>query len=505
MTTSANPGTQLGRSALLAHGLMWLAVGVCAVLAFVLKPTDETLTCAGVAVAAVLVFCVWSIVLAVRAIRMREKLFRPAAVLVANSLAIGLYFALIAFLRNETSLVQWATRNGLPVIVPVLLFFSVLAAPVAIWRVRRAERHAVASGETAWSPGSKWRRGLLWFVPLVVLLSALTIPAPLFVYSLRMSGRYSTSDSTLLRYVQKQTPEFVADLVAGYYSGSTNRADIETYGMAVSTGRVSKSRLVSDLKSTNQFIQGQALYGLFHRDQPEALRVAEELGVQSLAAPGGAQLEFMAGSLIGRDGSVEQNQRMLALAERATTKAPFLETLIRVQGWSKINCSAELERLVAMQSPYRGDALFALAFRSDERSLQRIWLAGLNDPVPARIDELIDAISEMSSAAARERILRAALNHSQPHVRASVLRFLAANPTILFEYTPELEFRKTLIGRLDDADLQVRRAALTAVALTVGTTPRIRPPTGSPETDLETEERAEVKAAAEERIRKDFK
>jgi hypothetical protein len=496
MTTPAHPGTQLGRSALLVHGLMWLAVGVCAALVFALKPTDETLTCAGVAMAAVLVFCVWSIVLSIRAIRMKEKLFCPAAVLVANSLAVGFYFALIAFLRNESSLNQWAVCNGLPVIVPVLVFFSVLAAPVAIWRVRRAERLEVASGAPAWTPGGKWKRGLMWFAPLVVLLSALTLPAPLFVYSIRMSGRYSTRDSSLLMNVQKHTPEFIADGVAGYYSGSTTSRDIETYCLAVSTGRVSKSRLVSELKSTNQFIQSQALYGLFQRDKLEALKWAEELGVQSLAAPSAAQLEFMAGSLIGRDGTVEQIQRMLALAERATKKSSFLETLIRVQGWSDKKCSAELERLVATQSPYRGDALFALAYGANQRELERIWLAGLNDPVPTRVDELTDALSEMHSGVARDRIVRAALNHSQPHVRASVLRFLAANPTFLFEYTSDGEFREILIERLDDADLQVRRAALPVVASMIGATPRIRPPTGSPETELETDERADVKAAA---------
>jgi len=150
---------------------------------------------------------------------------------------------------------------------------------------------------------------------------------------------------------------------------------------------------------------------------------------------------------------------------------------------------------------YHEQLLWALATASTDADIERIWLKSLNDPVNWRVDEVIDRLWNIRSETLRRKILFAAMTHARPNVRISAMRYLSGNLSVLMEYTEKSEFAERLVKLLDDPDLEVRRAATPNVASMLSRNNRIKPPIGSPETQLETDDREELKADAKKVVR----
>jgi len=359
MTISVRSGAQLGRSALLIHGLMWLSAGVYLGLSF--QSSTITVNALGVPFAATLVLYVWSIMLATRAFRSAENTVWPVLVLVIGLLEIAVLFAWVVTQRDSVYVpVRWAYRFGLPVFVPALILSILLAAAIARWRTLRAERAATAGKGESWERRRRWKYGLRWFVPIALVLLSLLAPAPLYVYSLMnyTENQYDHREP-FDDWVVCHTPVIVAEPTAAFFSGSTRPSWSLIYTLAISSGRVSRNRLMADMNSSDPWLQKDALDGLEKADVAAAVAQSEKI---AHSATLGWVSEFSASRILGRHGGVEQVRPLLRAAETATSATQFMDLLLGELAENKrLEFIPDFVRLADSHSPYRDESLEVLA------------------------------------------------------------------------------------------------------------------------------------------------
>src|SRR5947208_2930599 len=91
----ARATSQLGRSALLVHGMAWLAAGLGAGMVRWMPTSNDAAKALGVPLAATFVLFIWSMMLAIRAVRADEKTSWPLTVIGLGLFEIVAGFGLI--------------------------------------------------------------------------------------------------------------------------------------------------------------------------------------------------------------------------------------------------------------------------------------------------------------------------------------------------------------------------------------------------------------------------
>ncbi|MCY3018065.1 MAG: HEAT repeat domain-containing protein, partial [Planctomycetota bacterium] len=428
-TLPQKPTSQMGRDALLVHGLAVVAaVAAVSVAAYLGLSSEVMPDAAGVGLAAMVTLGGWSIVLAVRALRNSERATWPVTVIVLTVLEISTASLLLwgdnlNWLVSEES-VHWAVSAGLPVFVPVFLIASLIAALVTWWRVRCT---AAPVGRPAGAPATpsrrRWKRILAWYCALTVLGVAILLPCPLFLFCAYTRGYYwgwERDDPDWRARVVKHMPVAVGEASAAMLPVSSWMKAAEAYRYVLSSGRVFRTRLQRELRSMDQDTQLAAFAGLAQSDLPAALDCAEKIGNGDTQ---GRQkwLIGMAGGVFGEHAGAERIRPFLDAAQ--TPSLDFLGAMLRgLRGGNRTDFVPDLQRLCEADSPGRGVALQALANLLKPQDVERLWPAYLADTDPLRRKQAIEAIRYMRDVNARLSVVAAGLESPDLSLRLGIIQ-----------------------------------------------------------------------------------
>lgn len=225
------PGTRLGRSALLIHGLGYLFLAAAWVVALLLdETTEEAQPVQGVGGATALVFSVWSLVLSVKALVAAERpllaIVNIAWVWVEVSVPCAAsWWLLFSNYHPSSYAYEMILYLGLPVFVPLLIWGAVVYAPIAVWMVRRAERRALARGEAVWTRRRRWTAGLRYAGACLALLGLLVLPVALYVFSVRAAHESRTV--AWQSVVREYTPDAIKHAVYRQHSNQAKRRFVQ--------------------------------------------------------------------------------------------------------------------------------------------------------------------------------------------------------------------------------------------------------------------------------------
>lgn len=206
-------GSRLGRSALFVHGLgVAFALVTAAVLYFGSFDFhgEDPFALMAVGGGALIVCAFWSGILAVRAVRSRERLLLPAilALIVwseASAALLALWLSGIvrlyeaSFWPTPKAVAEGLLGTALPVLLPVLLCAVLLALLPAWWIVRRIEARRRARGAEAWTPAQRGRASRRALAACFALMAFLILPVPLVLYCAAVSSYEGSVDQN--RYV----------------------------------------------------------------------------------------------------------------------------------------------------------------------------------------------------------------------------------------------------------------------------------------------------------------
>ncbi|MGD0091433.1 MAG: hypothetical protein ABSE73_16060 [Planctomycetota bacterium] len=466
------------RDALLVNGLATLAGCASIVLAIILDVNDPSFGPGlGVALSATGVLLVWSLTLAFRAWRRGERSGWCWAVMVLGVLEtvlLGAVAYLVRFVFPFTSPFDWAYETGLIVFLPVGAVACLGALPVAWWRMRRAAKRDAKAGIER---RRHWKRGLIWFCGVAALLIALLLPCPLFLYCCdREFSNYSYAwqirpeRHTWTAWAAGNTPVFVADPAAEVLALSSHKAAADLYLRALESGRVSKNRLLAEVKATNLSTQESAFQGLELADPEAALVLADQIGQGRITSS--PNLLLRAGALLWQRGTKE---RIGYFLDQAATQSPpnpqFMSGLLRNLR-DRPDCLPELTDFCGKDSPSRETALASLAQILPPKDLPRLWAEFLKDSDPLRRKQAIMAIQHIPNLNRRLAIVAACLESPDPAVRQELRQGLHLLHSV-FCYVkpadPALVKRivQGLLPVLDDADRNIRCAAARSLAWVV--------------------------------------
>lgn len=206
-------GSRLGRSALFVHGLgVAFALAAGAVLYFGAWDFhgDDPFVLMSVGGGALIVCTLWSMVLAVRAARSRERLLLPvvlglivwteaSAALLATWLSGIVRFYEASYWPTPKAVAEGFLSLALPALLPVTLLAVLLAWPLGWFIVRRIEARRRARGADAWTPAQRDRVKRRVFAACLALLAFLMLPIPLVLYCAAVSTYEGSVDQN--RYV----------------------------------------------------------------------------------------------------------------------------------------------------------------------------------------------------------------------------------------------------------------------------------------------------------------
>ncbi|MGD0091311.1 MAG: hypothetical protein ABSE73_15445 [Planctomycetota bacterium] len=490
------------RDAVLIHGLALLAACTGSVLAFILRPDDEAYGPGlGVALSATVVFLVWSLTLAVRAWRRGERSGWSWAVMVLGGFET-VFLAYVVFLvwymfPYRYSTFQWTLETGVIVILPVGAIACLAAMPVTWWRLRCAAARdemqirqirghdpdfqtagnrvmspdLQTTGNRVMSPDlprSHWKRGLIWFCAVAALPAAVLLPWPLFIYF--ASWEQQRPVPTWKTWVLEHTPAFVAETTAGALTLSSHELAVSFYDRALQSGRVSKSRLLAEVNSTNFGTQQCAFYGLIRADTQAALALADQIG-QGKPTKTFPFLRTNAGELMGQHGTAERIRYFLDQAGTSPPPSGFMDGLLRGLH-RRPEFLPEVFGYCRKDLPNRESALYALTCLLPPQDLPGAWAEFLADSDPVRRQHAIKTIPNIRDVNARLASLAAGLESPDPAVRQEVLKWLQHTWWVLRDCKscdPALVTRmvQALLPDLDDADRSIRCAGARSLVLLV--------------------------------------
>ena len=474
--------TQLGRDALLVHCVALLfAAANLAVNSLLEQGTDVWTAAFFVSQIAAVVIGVWSLVLAMRALLTGELGARPMVVL-------GLLFtestAALFLFSGVTGLPfprfgRWYMDLCLPVVVPILILATLIALPVARWRVRRSAVVAPAAPVAPWP----WKRALAWYGAVAALTAVVLLPYPLFMYCAYMQiHREWPNDRLGVRtWILEHTPVVVAEPSAWCLSLSDSRAFMDGYALTLATGRTSTRRLHAELNDPRSEVHFHALYGLQKADQAAALAWAERIGSGRTCVRGSHALDA-AGRILGEHGSLEQVRRCLT----ADLQLPpyFFDGVINgiVEGRRR-ELLPELERSSEASPGERHSCLWAIAEIDTPEQLERRWGSYLRATDGPRRLEAINTIPYFPDHNVCVRVVLAALDRADGPAQDELLR-CAPNWAPDWAGVNWRDADATLLARLvrrlapllDAEDLEMRRAVAAALGVMTTTPEAVRGP-----------------------------
>ncbi|MCK6474367.1 MAG: hypothetical protein L6R28_21830 [Planctomycetes bacterium] len=189
-------GSRLGRSALFVHGLgVAFALVAAAVLYFAGMDfnTDDPFVLMAVGGGALIACTLWSVVLAVRAVRSRERLLLPAILGLivwteASAALLALWFvdyrtlSSLKAMSAVTKCLDYVFWLAQPVLVPAALLSALPSWLLSGWIVRRIEDRRVAKGglQWNWAQRARMRRGA--FAVFLAAFMLLLLPVPLLLF-----------------------------------------------------------------------------------------------------------------------------------------------------------------------------------------------------------------------------------------------------------------------------------------------------------------------------------
>ena len=508
-TPTQAQSSQLSRDALLIHGLALVFAGAAVGSAFWKGVDGEFLPAVAVGGSATFVLVVWSVILAVRALKRGARALRPVVVLGLCALeAVAVCLPLLGLAPNSSLIFAL----GLPVFVPVFVLASLVGVPVAWWRVKRAEKvkrdastragtpvpptpvgrpvpqHDARSGTTvvftmdgrpvlltrARTPvpptragtavPPRWKSGVVWYLAVTALVAAILLPCPLFLFCVYTSDRPGWQG-----WVVRHTPIVVGEATAMLLSANKNPTADGLYYRTLYSGRVARARLLSELSSTNQTAHWVALHGLFDSDRGAALDLVIRLGDGKV--PGASpSLLHTAGFMLGEHGSSEQIRSFLAPARTPGSPVPFLRSLILSTFFyrRRLELLPELGRFCRVGSPVRGEALEALAYSDPPEEAQRDWAEFLADSDTLRRADAIKALRVTPQVNVRLGIMLAALEKRNLALQREILSFYggwAVNDAFNADRKLLASLVKVLLPFLDQSDLGLRRGATWCLAV----------------------------------------
>ena len=234
------PKTQrLGRSALLVQGLALLAMGIAAAgYCWKAAARVEGDVVLGMSLSAAAVLILWSLILSLRAIAVREA---SRWAWVVFSLALIELSLPCLWLWTQTNnrdakpaidLMMWL---GLPVFGPFIAFGTIFSMPIAMWRSRK----------DAQRPLRTWAK---WYAGIMVVVAVLLVPAPLFLLGATTIRFYRVKEKTIfpntwIAKLAPYTPNFIRDTIEEQLVGDDAQRSYDWLELIYAVGNVSADRL----------------------------------------------------------------------------------------------------------------------------------------------------------------------------------------------------------------------------------------------------------------------
>lgn len=475
------PSSRLGRSAALIHGVCLLSAAITCIALWhsagmATERETQRMAILGVGGPAAVIFALWSLALAVRALRKGEVSRWPWVVIAVFLLefAFACLLSWNGFLTSSTP-IPWlvlyfvgqiamfprlyngVNAIGLPVFGPVAVLALFIAAPVARWRVRRAERRAVAAGQPPWDRRWRWKHGLWWTFGVGALVTLLVLPWPLFLYCAWRSRPDDWRETAV-----RNTPAFVGEGVASVVSLFSGPWWTDAYARVLKTGRVSPARLRVELNHPNKVVRDLAFRGLCSADRAAAMNLSIKVGYGQVA-PGPDP--YYAGELVGTYG-VPGNVRHFLDVFQSPPPPGFRRGLIRgITDERRHDLYPDVRRYVEADPAELEDALLALADIDSQDEIEKFWTKLIQSGDPRKWKEAISAIPYIEDDDTSLKVALVCLEHADPAVRREIFDWMDSskmNPQL-----PRNELTKRVVRRLtellDDSDLEQRREAAMAL------------------------------------------
>ncbi|HEY3322567.1 MAG TPA: hypothetical protein VGP72_19055 [Planctomycetota bacterium] len=471
------PSGPLARSALLIHGLALLAAGVGAGFGWhFASGSIDVITAFGVALCAAGVFALWSVLLALRSIKVGEKGRLPFIVLALFLLELGAAHAPLLLAKSVVAvhMFEWVFDYATVFFVPPLALAALLALLVTCWWVARAQRRVSAN---PWDPQRRWRYGLRCWLLWSVLIFLLALPWPLFLFAVYHEMHRSRRQPGWERTVIEHTPCFVGESVSAWLPES-NWRQWNVYEAVLRTGRISASRIKNEAIKPGGLHNFTAYQAWLKNDRAAALDYAQRFGRGQIPITAlWRSADTVCGLAMGGYGSPDMIREFLDPArgpafspQAGMSQYEFLSSLLTAIG-QQPEFLPELRQLcgsgVLSGKPRTLEpALQAYARMAPDDELERVWPEYLASADQALAIEAVDAIRYMRNPATRVRVVVAGLKGKD----ASML--LSRMPWILYcEQTPNpssqdlVPLVEQLLPLLETADIRKDRATETIEVL----------------------------------------
>ncbi|MCK6474366.1 MAG: hypothetical protein L6R28_21825 [Planctomycetes bacterium] len=435
---------RLGRSAALLHALAWAFAGATIFTDLFLDPREEPFyTVLGVGASAVLILFTWSVILAAVAVLRAEAPRLPAGVLLLSLsyLTVGYlllwryHFSLFLVRGSPPGFWDFAGYGafwlGLLLFVP-MLYAAAIGALLGYWKVRRAVRRAEQAGGEPWSPGRRWRLGLLWFFGALLVLAVPLMPCLPFLYSAVDRWNHPTWDWRFA--VSNGTPNYARGLTVRFLWLSDDGAFMRSRSTILWTGQLTKAQTLAhlfDAKPGKCEIGFRALSTSYVEEaRAQAVRMGD--GEWKPAEP--IVLRY-AGEFLAQRGEPEEIRRYLDPARKSPQmfRVAFLRELAQCKRWEYV---PDLVKYLAHDPPEREEALFALARLADDTQREECWAEfATRSSMDFRCDAAA-ALKEFTNLNLRARLMIRFLSAADWRIQSAAME----------EYSKESFLQNAIVG-----------------------------------------------------------
>jgi hypothetical protein len=507
----------LGRSAALVHGvaLVFLAGGLLVWWLFQ-NWSDECLTSLGVGSVAYFCMALWSVVLAVRALRNAERAAWPVLVVFAALTEFAAFWVLCSVLYVGDGF--GGSRYGLlplldkglewyvPVWAPFLWLTVLTVAPLARWRVRRAEQKDLRKGRPPWSRRRRWLLGLAGYAAYSALLALIVLPVPVVLYTGLVAGRSAVLLSP--RVIVRAMPLW-AQRAGRFISARLPRTLNFVEYRLCGEGLLADELVLEEILDPASRAGDEALQAYLQDNPREGWALVDRMILGEVTVPP-SRLRTAAFWLTYQ---VPPSQviHVLRLTDNPPPAffVPFASGLRQRLDLAKL--LPELERLALRKHSARSAVLEMLVATASEEKIEELWRRFLKDEDPARRQEAARALEHVlpRHLEVGEKIAAAFWADPDAGTRWATFQGIASciDPR---HRSPEPSgyFKQKMLALLDDSDPVRRRGASAALAqlLSVSTTatPSLSPaapgPPTEPEAGAELAEREAIRQAARKHL-----
>lgn len=424
---------RLGRSAALLHALAWAFAGATIFTELFLDPREEPFyTVLGVGASAVIILFTWSVILAAIAVLRSEPPRFPAGVLLLSLLYITLGYLLLwryhfnLFLMRGSPPVPPAFWDfagygafwlGLLLFAP-MLHAAIVGALLGFWRVRRAVRKAEQAGAEPWTPGRKWRLGMLWFAGALLVLAGPLLPCLPFLFSAVDRWNHPTWDWRFA--VSNGTPDYARGLTVRFLWLSDDGAFMRSRSTIIWTGQITREQTLAHLFDADPRKCEIGFRGLSTSYVEEARVQAVRMGDGEWKPSEPIVLRY-AGEFLAQHGEPEEIRRYLDPKRKSPQmfRVAFLRELAQCKRWEFV---PDLVNYLAGDPPEREEALFALARLVDVQQRMELWTEFAMRPDAGFRRDAASALKEFAKPnfpEVRARLMLPFLKDADPAVQAA--------------------------------------------------------------------------------------